>query len=164
MSLVAPKEINPIEGDAPDLDDGGAVVKSGAFWPEITLRDLRTSMRINGKVTTDRLMHATTEAVLHTNDQLKEYRFDQEKQGHASLEDVPAELINDVSPLVYRYRRAVYSITKVSLTERYRDIDTTRDGEKHAEALSTQIDMLWRDARWSIRDILGEDRGLAELV
>ncbi len=62
------------------------------------------------------------------------------------------------------YRRAVYSITKASLTEHYRDIDTTRDGEKHAEALSTQIDMLWRDARWSIRDILGEDRGLAELV
>lgn len=164
MSLVAPKEINPIEGDAPDLDDGGAVVNSGAFWPEIKLLDLRTSMRINGKVTTDRLMHAAMEAVLHTNDQLAEYRSSQEAEGHASLEAVPAELINKVSPLVYRYRRAVYSFTKASLTESYRDIDTTRDGEKHAEALSTQIDMLWRDSRWAIRDILNEDRGLAELV
>ena len=63
-----------------------------------------------------------------------------------------------------RYKNAVYSLTKALLIEGYRDIDTTSKGEGHAAALSTQIDTLWRDVRWSIRDIQDESRGLAELV
>lgn len=162
MSLVASKEINPLEGDAQDINDGGAVVTSGAFWPEIRLADLRRAMRLNGLVTTDRLKYMTTEAVLTVNRQLTEWRAGQAE--YVSLAAVPSETINDTTEMVYRYRRAVYCIAKALLTEGYRDVDTTGQGEKHAAALASQIDTLWRDANFAIRDILNISRGLAELV
>jgi len=162
MSLVAKAAINPLEGNADDINDGGAKVTSGPFWPEIRLADLRLRMRLNGLVTTDRLNESATEAVVYVNKQLADWKFNQ--AGYAALEDVPAEVINDTTVLVFRYRRAVYAIAKALLTEGYRDFDTTAQGEKHAQALTSQIDTLWRDGNWAIRDIQNLSRGLAELV
>lgn len=84
--------------------------------------------------------------------------------GYESLAEIPASPVNGTSVKVWRYKNAVYSLTKALLIEGYRDIDTTSKGEDHAAALSTQIDTLWRDVRWSIRDIRDESRGPAELV
>lgn len=167
MSLVAPKAINPVnplEGDAPDINDGGAKVVIGSFWPEIILADLRRSMRMNGQVTTDRLQHQAIEAAIQVTKQLAGWKAEQEAAGYAALSAVPSEAVNGVTALVFRFNRAVYCATKALLTEGYRDIDTTRDGEKHAAALASQIDTLWRDSNWAVRDIQGETRGLAELV
>jgi len=163
MSLVASKAINPLVGDAPDINDGGASVTSGPFWPEIRLVDVRRDMRLNGLVTTDRLKHSTTESVLNINRQLAEWRIGQQAEGYASLDAVPSDEINDTTELVFRYRRAVYCAAKALLTEGYRDVDTTGQGEKHAAALTSQIDTLWRDSNFAVRDILGISRGLAEL-
>ncbi|WP_133624036.1 head completion/stabilization protein [Erwinia sp. LJJL01] len=164
MSLVASKEINPVEGEATDINDGGASVKSGTFWPEIRLSDVRRDMRLNGLVTTDRLKHAATESVLSVNRQLAEWRVGQQAEGYQSLEAVPSEEINDTTEYVFLYQRAVYCAAKALLTEGYRDVDTTGQGEKHAAALTSQIDTLWRDSNFAIRDIIGISRGLAELV
>lgn len=164
MSLVARKDINPVEGDAPDINDGGVTVKAGAFWPEISLANLRQSMRLNGMVTTERLQHNTREAVRSVTRQLADWKAGQVADGFATLDSVPAEKIDGQSELVYCYLRAVYCTAKALLTEGYRDIDTTGQGEKHAAALTSQIDTLWRDANWAVRDIQGNARGLAELV
>ncbi|MDC9603930.1 head completion/stabilization protein [Xenorhabdus griffiniae] len=163
MSLVATKQPRPIDSQM-DINDGGAKVISGAFWPDIVLADLRNSMRLNGAVTTERLMHMTTEAVLSVNQLLAVWQREQEQNGFASLETVPSVAINDTTAPVFRYRHAVYCFTKAMLVENYRDIDTTRDGERHAEALSTQIDDLRRDGQNAIRDMLGQPRMIAELV
>ncbi|WP_237386166.1 head completion/stabilization protein [Xenorhabdus sp. Sc-CR9] len=163
MSLVATKQTHPMSSPA-DINDGGAEVRSGDFWPVIKLADLRNAMRLNGAVTTDRLMHMATESVLSVNQQLATWQQVQEQHGVTSLDTVPSPAINDTTAQVFRYRHAVYSFTKAMLIENYRDIDTTRDGEKHAEALSTQIDDLRRDGQNAIRDILGQHRMIAELV
>ncbi|WFQ80039.1 head completion/stabilization protein [Xenorhabdus sp. SF857] len=163
MSLVATKQPRPID-DLTEFNDGGAKVTSGTFWPDIVLADLRSSMRLNGAVTTARLMHTTTEVVLSVNQLLAVWQREQEQHGIASLEAVPSPAINDTTAHLFRYRHAVYSFTKAFLIENYRDIDTTRDGERHAEALSTQIDDLRRDGQNAIRDILGQHRMIAELV
>ncbi|MDX7987668.1 head completion/stabilization protein [Xenorhabdus sp. 12] len=163
MSLVATKQAHPMASPV-DINDGGAEVKSGDFWPVIRLVDLRNAMRLNGAVTTARLMHMTTEAVLTVNQQLATWQQVQEQHGFASLDAVPSPTINDTTAQVFRYHHAVYSFTKALLIENYRDIDTTRDGEKHAEALSTQIDDLRRDGQNAIRDMLGKSRMVAELV
>ncbi|GKV91744.1 head completion/stabilization protein [Pectobacterium carotovorum] len=168
MSLIATEPVRPATQDT--INDGDATVTSHAFWPVIVLSALRRAMRLDGQVTTDRLMDKAIEAVAHVNGQLADWRNSQEQRGFAVLPEVKPDSadeidqINGESVLVWRYRRAVYSITKALLIEGYRDIDTTREGEKHAEALSSQIDTLWRDGRWAIRDILGVNRGLAELV
>lgn len=166
MSLVAKKEITPPTGESDDISDGGITitVTSDDFWPVIRLADIRREIRLNGTVTTGRLQHATSEAVLYTNSQLARWQASQLANGFSVLNDIPAPQINGTSGLVFRYQRAVYCVTKALLTEGYRDIDTTRDGEKHAAALSTQIDDLWRDGQNAIRDILGRPRMVAELV
>ncbi|MDE9494707.1 head completion/stabilization protein [Xenorhabdus bovienii] len=163
MSLVATKTINKIDDETP-ITDGNAAITSEVFWPAIVLSGLRQSMRLNGGVTTSRLKHMATEATLYANQLLAEWRAEQEKNGFASLNAVPSPIINDTTAHVFRYHHAVYSFTKALLIENYRDIDTTRDGEKHAEALSTQIDDLRRDGQNAIRDILGKHRMIAELV
>ncbi|RAX00765.1 MULTISPECIES: head completion/stabilization protein [unclassified Photorhabdus] len=163
MSLVAAKQPRSIDTHA-DINDGGAKVTSGTFWPDITLADLRNSMRLSGAVTTERLIHITVEAVLYVNQLLAVWQQEQEENGFASLAAVPSPAINDTTAYIFRYRHAVYSFTKALLIENYRDIDTTRDGEKHAEALSTQIDDLRRDGQNAVRDVLGKNRMIAELV
>lgn len=162
--LVARKAVTPPTGHDDEIDDGGATVTSSAFWPPIRLADVRRDIRLSGKVTTDRLMHAVAEAVLHANQQLVSWQAEQEALGFSTLKAIPAPPINDTTALVFRYRRAVYCFAKALLTEGYRDIDTTRDGEKHAEALATQIDSLWRDGQNAIRDLLGRPRMVAALV
>ena len=155
MSLVAPRTVTSSAEDVPDVDDGGEKVTAGEFWPEIVLSNVRKEMRITGAVTTSRLKQVVIEAVAHTADQLKQWQAEQIGAGYASLAAVPAMVINDESVKVYRWRRAVYSIS--------RDVDTTGDaGEKRAAALATQANDHWRDARWAISDIQGVVRNSAE--
>lgn len=162
MNLVASKKINNVDDEV--IADDGEKIVSGVFWPEIILADLRQSMRLTGGVTTSRLKHMATEAVIYVNRQLAAWREVQQSQGLMTLLVVPAEEINDTTVLAFRYKHAVYSFTKALLIENYRDIDTTRDGEKHALALSTQIDDLRRDGQNAVRDILNKPRMVAELV
>ncbi|MGP3147072.1 head completion/stabilization protein [Serratia bockelmannii] len=142
----------------------GGTLGNSAFWPEIDTSKLRASVRLDGEVTPERLTHAAVEAMTRVNDELKAWKTIQQQLHHEALCDIPAETVNGQSVLVNRYLRAVYSTTKALLLEGYRDIDTTREGEKHAEALSTQVDAAWRDSQWAIRDIMGLPRNLAEIV
>lgn len=139
-------------------------LENSEFWPDINLEELRDSVRLDGNVTNERLRHVTIEAINRVNDELSEWRDIQRKLGYNALSDIPAERVAGLSVLISRYLRAVYSTTKALIIESYRDIDTTREGEKHAEALATQIEDAWRDSQWALRDILGLRRGLAEIA
>lgn len=170
MSFIAQRPVRPAGSDVTDVDDGGAQIAIGTFWPTVKLHDLRLAARIAGDITTSRLMHMATEAALHVADQLKDWRKQREAEGAESLASVlltsagePVELINGESAKVYRFRRAVYSFTRASVLEGYRDVGTTPKGDKDAEALDRQIDDLWRDGRWSISDIREEPRIYSEL-
>ena len=162
MSFIAQRPVRPAESDVTDVDDGGAQIAIGTFWPTVKLHDLRLAARIAGDITTSRLMHMATEAALHVADQLKDWRKQREAEGAESLASVlltsvgePVEQINGESAKVYRFRRAVYSFTRASVLEGYRDVGTTPKGDKDAEALDRQIDDLWRDGRWSIAYLCG---------
>ncbi len=163
MSVIArPAEI-PTQQDVPDVDDGVTQVTTDPFWPAISLRDLRLACRISGRTTTARLLHAATEAVIHVSDELLPWAQRQQEAGFTQLGVVPARKINGVSVKVYRYRRAVYAITRALILENMRDVDTTEHGDRKADALEPQADTLWRDARWAIADIQGTQRIYAEL-
>ncbi|EKN3681968.1 head completion/stabilization protein [Yersinia enterocolitica] len=160
MSLLATEPVHPTSPpEGPDV-----TIASAAFWPEISLNHMRKVMRLDGNVTTERLKEAVIEAISNTNGQLRAWRSEQEAAGVMTLEDVEAEEVAGESIRVQRYRRAVYCHAKANLTERYRDMDTTGDGNKRADALDPQITDLWRDARWAISDVQNRERGIAELV
>lgn len=104
MSFIAQRPVRPAESDVTDVDDGGAQIAIGTFWPTVKLHDLRLAARIAGDITTSRLMHMATEAALHVADQLKDWRKQREAEGAESLASVlltsagePVELINGES-------------------------------------------------------------------
>ncbi|EPN1928652.1 head completion/stabilization protein [Cronobacter dublinensis] len=163
MSFVAGRAVTPSAEDVPDVNDAGEKVTAGSFWPEIALSDVRLEMRINGAVTTTRLKHVVTEAVIHVSEQLASWQAEQMAAGYASLVAVPAMQVDGQSVKIHRYRRAVFSCARALLLETFRDVDTTGDaGEKRAVALSTQAQDLWRDVRWAIADIRGATRNFTE--
>ncbi|WP_370555502.1 MULTISPECIES: head completion/stabilization protein [Edwardsiella] len=163
MSVIAKPDAVPTQRDVPDIDDGATQVTADPFWPTITLRSLRLACRISGRTTTARLLHATTEAVAHVTEELLPWAQQQQVAGFTQLGDVPARTINGESIKVYRYRRAVYAITRALILESMRDVDTTEHGDRKADAMVPQTDDLWRDARWAITDIQGAQRIYAEL-
>ncbi|KAA5952047.1 MULTISPECIES: head completion/stabilization protein [unclassified Pantoea] len=139
-------------------------IANSDFWPDMDAAEMRLAVRLDGQVTDNRLLHACREGMARVNSELAEWRAVQQAAGYDDLAGMPADRIGGESVLILRYKRAVWFTAKALLLEGYRDIDTTRDGEKHAEALTTQIDGVWRDSQWALRDIMGLPRGLAEIV
>ena len=134
------------------------------WFPDIDLAKLRSTARLDGTVTPERLRHSAIQAVLSVNAELSLYKAAQLVLGHAKLEDVPAPEIDGKSTKVALYLRAVYSYTQAELVERYRDFDTTGAGDKKAEKLEIRDCELRRDVRWAISDFLGIRRTTVELI
>ncbi len=140
------------------------VLKNAAFWPDVDLEDLRTSVRLTDNLPLARLRHLALEAMARVNDELRRWQEEKQADGYLSLDQIPCDCLAGEPVLVSRYRRAVYCTTRALIVESYRDIDTTREGEKHAEALALQADALWRDSQWALRDVQGLPRYLTEIV
>ena len=139
-------------------------ISSSAFWPTVSIKAAREAMRLTGTGTAERLRFAIINAIASVNSDLADWRQRQQTAGVDTLADVPAEQIDDVSIHVTRYLTAVHSLAEANLRERYRDYDTTADGDKYADKVEKPIDDLRRDARWAIRDILGISRSTVELI
>lgn len=149
---------------APTPEIPETAITSAAFWPAVDPAAVRAAQRIDDTITTARLREALIEAIASVNGELAAWRASRELEGRASLAEVPAETIDDISINVHRYQRAVGCMAKASLIERYRDFDTTAAGNKKADQLENPIDDLRRDARWAISSILGIGRTTVELI
>ncbi|WP_334017684.1 head completion/stabilization protein [Burkholderia gladioli] len=146
--------LTPIEGTL--TNDG--------FFPDVDLAALRNDMRLDGTVTRERLAHATREAMLSVNDELSAWRATQRETGARTLQDVPADLIDGTSRLVYRYLRAVYHLAHADVTEKYRGYDTTKSGARDDDELCHTVNESRRNARWAVSDILRRPRSTIELI
>lgn len=150
------------------IKDTDKTLTCGDFWPSITTASFRETMRVDGTVTADRLINALKNAMIETNRELFQWQQQEICLGFYSLDAVPANRLQEgdvaESELVYLYRRAVFCYAKANLTERYRDIDTTPNGHKKADALDPSIDDLQRDAIWAIQRIKGTTHNIVELI
>lgn len=155
-SFIAPADPNP-----PTPESG--VIENNGFFPDISIAELRGVTRLDGTVTHERVREATIDAIRSVNAELKTWRA-QAAVGYATLADMPAEQIGGVSELVSLYRRAVYNLAHADLTERYRDLDTTKSGGQKAEDLETTICTARRNARWALNDLRGIPRSTVELI
>lgn len=149
---------------APATSANASTITNGPFWPDIEPDALRKTMRLDGTVTNERLEHAVINAALQVNSDLKNWRIGNQLLGFDSLVLVPSEQINSQSIYLQLYLRAVYCLTKANLIERYSDFDSTAKGLKAGEELTDSITDLRRDARFAIRDILGESHVTVELI
>lgn len=144
------------------IDD--ELIRNNGFFPDILLSEIRNAMRIDGTVTNERLMHSAIEAIQTVNRDLKSYRLRANDEGKTQLAQYDEEQINGESELEYLYKRAVFCLTAANLYERYRSYDSTRDGEQKAEQLIDTAGDLKRDYHFAVRDILGGNRMIVELI
>jgi hypothetical protein len=159
MSLIAtPDAQTPV--DDWDEDD----IANDGFFPDIVMADARKTMRVDGTITSERLRHALVEAMGSVNDELESWKLQQTEAGRATMAAVPCTLLDGISRNLHRYRRAVYCLARANLIERYRDFDSSGEGNKRADDLEPAIGDLRRDARWAINDILGILRTTIELI
>lgn len=138
-------------------------VANDGWFPNVSPAELRSSSRLNGNITPDRLEMALAVAISSVNDELSTYKANMVASGVESLVAVPAPQIGGRSIKVTLYLRAVYSLVQADILDRYPDLGTTAAGEKRSEELPTS-DALRRDARWAISDIFGRPRSTVELI
>lgn len=151
---------------APTPTSPEAPITSSAFWPEISPAEIREAQRIDNTITAPRLRAALIEAIATTNNALAGWRTTQQMVGgYATLADVLAdETIDGISINIHRYQRAVGSLAKALLLERYRDFDASGKGDKRAEQLTDPIDDCRRDHLAAIADIAVRPRSTIELI
>jgi len=156
----------PSAGAGNSLPEVGSVENDG-FYPDIVLQDMRDNMRLDGTVTSPRLIQAIVAAALHVNAELRDWKLVQIAAGFASLAAVPADRVNRESILNAHYRRAVYCWAKADLIEHYRDYDSTASSmsdKKMMEALDNAPAEQRRNAHWAIADIIGRPHVTVELI
>lgn len=141
-----------------------ATVENAEFFPVLELDQFRAAMRVDGTITDGRATHALESALFDVNQQLAAWAAEKQESGAASINDVQPPPWLPAGAYKRLYLRAVYATAKASLIERYRDYDSSGEGDNKAEKLDPVADDYRRDASWAISDITGRRRSTVELI
>lgn len=139
-------------------------INIGSFWPAISPAEIREAQRLDNTVTAPRLRGAIIEAAATTIEALAAWKIAKIALGYTTLVSVPSDEIDGATIIEHRFKRAVGSLAKALLMERYRDFDATAKGDKRAEALTDPIDDCRRDHLNALADITGRPRCTIELI
>lgn len=156
MSLIA-AGTGTAPADPPALPNNG-------FWPDVDPADCREAERLDGTVTTARLVHELQVAMADVNRQLADWQQARQNEGAATLDDVAAPGWTSPGYYALLYRRAVYTSAHAALLERYRDVSATSNGDERGEAKDLAADDYRRYARWAVAEIEGRRHTTVELI
>lgn len=156
-SFVAPNSPAP----AIEPDD---TITNHPFFPDLSVLAFRTTMRVDQVITTERATESLYQAMLEVNQRLTAYATEKQDLGYNTLALVPVVRMAPSDANTRLYLRAVYSLARADVAEKYRDYDTTNEGLKGAELLDPAIAEHRRNAAWAIRDLEGKSRTTIELI
>lgn len=139
-------------------------ITNDAFFPDVKPDEFRQTMRQDKTVTAERMRESLINAVASVNRQLGAWKALQVAAGKLTLADVDPAEIGGQPVKVHYYLRAVYSLAKAELIERYRDFDATNAGREKATEMDETDDSYRRDARWAVADIQSKPRTVVELI
>ncbi|MBB5320478.1 head completion/stabilization protein [Marinobacter oulmenensis] len=141
-----------------------ATVDNAEFFPPLKVAEFRAAMRVDGTITDGRATHALESALYDVNQQLATWAAEKQEAGAASIDAVQPPPWLPAGAYQRLYLRAVYATAKASLIERYRDYDSSGEGDNKADKLDPVADDYRRDAAWAIADITGRRRATVELI
>lgn len=147
----------------PPVAGTGDVIGNDGFFPDIDVATLCQEMRIRD-VAPERLRMVICAAIVTVGNDLATFRAEKIGLGFDTLEGVPSLTLAGENISLFLYRRAVGCLAKAELVERYRDVDTTAEGQRKAGELDPTIDELRRDGRHAVRDLLGRTRTTVALI
>lgn len=140
------------------------VLVNDGWFPNLSLAAIRDVTRMDGTVTPARLRDVTRYAVSSVNRQLHAFKAKHVEGGAANLAAVDPAEIDGQNRLVMLYERAVASLVKAELIERYRDLDVTDSGQRRAAEMDPAAGESRRNSSWAVRDILGLPHTVVELI
>lgn len=157
MSFTAP--------NAPNIEaESNGTVENHSFFPELSLDDFRSVMRVDAVTTPERAIQVLKTAMLEANGRLWEWARYHMIEGITKIEETPPRPGHPAGANKHLYLQAVWSLAKALLIERYRDYDTTNTGNKKADMLEDTAEDHRRNAAWAINDITGTARATVELI
>lgn len=143
---------------------GSDALQNDGWFPDLTLSGIRHSIRTDGTVTDQRLRDSVLYAMGHVNQQLAAWKLARQAEGAQNLGDVEGGNLGGGSRLALLYRRAVCASASADVMERYRNFDSTASAERRALDNDPSIAEQMRNARWAVRDILGQPHATVELI
>ncbi len=147
----------------PDATEAAAIAND-PFYPDIDPANFRAATRQEKSVDAVRLKEALMAAITAVNRELAAYKALCIAASYTTLAAVPGMAIAGESARLHHYRRAVYSLAKAELVERYNDYDATNAALNRDVEIGTLEDTYRRDARWAIADLQDKRRSTVELI
>lgn len=139
------------------------VITSDSFFPSISSKEIRESLRFDSSVTNHRLVPAIESAIIEVNQQLNSLTSKAASLAEISPKKITTDGIEKPVAEVL-YLRAVSAAVGAELNEKYRAYDTNNNGGQKAEELTPTIDDYRRDLRFALRDLKNLRRLNVELV
>ena len=132
------------------VDD--VIVTTTAFYPNLSTKKMAEETRLDGAVTTPRLVNALKFAAYKIERELK--RWMRPNAYHITLAAYDAVYLTNKCSL---YELAVFNEARAMLTESHRDFDSTSAGDKRDQDVTSQIDEFRRNVRNAITMFLEVD-------
>ncbi|EMI5618714.1 head completion protein [Acinetobacter baumannii] len=135
------------------------IISSGTFFPDISLDEIRSVVRIDGSVTDVRLRQVIREEIIDVNRLLASLVMKAEK-----LADLAVNQIDGKSDTEVLYLSAVSNGVAAKVNENYRNYDSTNSGVKKTEVTECSVEDYRRNKQWAIQQLKGENHSVVELI
>lgn len=140
---------------AAPLDPAVTQVMADGWFPPVTLASVRDRLRLgDGIVTTERLVEAIEDAMLHAFRELATWRAARVLAGAAELAEVTEQTLNNENLAVVLWSRIVRCFAGAALAADYRDVSATTTGLDRAAEKDETSDELRRRALAAVADLL----------
>lgn len=134
-------------------------ISNGAFFPSVSLDDIRDFVRIDGSVTDVRLRQLVVEEMIDVNRLLAGLVLSDK-----TLAELALNTIDNKPETEILYFSAVSNGVAAKITEKYVGYDATNSGVKKAEMMDCSIDDYRRNKHWAIQQLKGENHTVVELI
>ncbi|MBF7690836.1 head completion/stabilization protein [Acinetobacter pollinis] len=134
-------------------------ISTNAFFPDVSINDIRDIVKIDGSVTDARLKQAIFEEIIDVNRLLVSLI-----QPDTNLIQLSKNKVNEKTDTEILYFSAVSNGVAAKVCEKYRGYDSTNTGNKRADDLTLTIDEYRRNKHWAIQQLLKQNQTTIELI
>lgn len=134
-------------------------ISTNAFFPDVSINDIRDIVKIDGSVTDARLKQAIFEEIIDVNRLLVSL-----VQPDTNLTQLSKNKVNEKTDTEILYFSAISNGVAAKVCEKYRGYDSTNTGNKRADDLTLTIDEYRRNKHWAIQQLLKQNQTTIELI
>lgn len=134
-------------------------ISTNAFFPDVSINDIRDIVKIDGSVTDARLKQAIFEEIIDVNRLLVSL-----VQPDTNLTQLSKNKVNEKTDTEILYFSAISNGVAAKVFEKYRGYDSTNTGNKRADDLTLTIDEYRRNKHWAIQQLLKQNQTTIELI